>query len=31
MTMVTSNGTIKAQPSSLTANGEGFSDTWYHS
>ena len=31
ITMVTSTGTIKAQPSSLAAGGEGFTDTWYHS
>jgi hypothetical protein len=31
ITMVTSTGTIKAQPSALNPNeGEGFSDTWQH-
>ena len=31
ITMVSSTGTIKAQPSSLAAGGEGFTDTWHHS
>lgn len=31
ITMVTSAGTVKAQPSPLTAGGEGFTDTWQHS
>jgi hypothetical protein len=29
--MVTSSGTVKAQPSGLNAGGTGFSDTWNHS
>jgi hypothetical protein len=31
ITMVTSGGTVKAQPSSLGSDGESFSDTWHHS
>jgi len=31
ITMVSSTGTVKAQPSSLAAGGEGFTDTWHHS
>ena len=30
MTMVSSNGTVKAQPSPLNSGGNGFSDTWKH-
>jgi len=30
ITMVTSSGTVKAQPSSLSNGGSGFSVTWYH-
>lgn len=29
--MTTSNGTVRAQPSALTAGGSAFSDTWKHS
>ena len=29
--MTTATGTTRAQPSGLTSNGEGFSDTWEHS
>jgi hypothetical protein len=28
--MTTSSGVTRAQPSALSANGEGFSDTWHH-
>ncbi|HEY1652647.1 MAG TPA: G1 family glutamic endopeptidase [Acidimicrobiales bacterium] len=28
--MTTSSGTTRAQPSALSTNGEGFSDTWKH-
>lgn len=31
ITMVTSTGTVKAQPSALNGSGSGFSDTWHHS
>jgi hypothetical protein len=31
ITMVTSSGTVKAQPSGLNGGGNGFSDTWHHS
>lgn len=31
ITMVTSGGTVKAQPSALNGGGNGFSDTWHHS
>jgi hypothetical protein len=31
ITMVTNNGTVKAQPSALNGGGNGFSDTWHHS
>ncbi len=31
ITMVTSSGTVKAQPSALNGSGNGFSDTWHHS
>jgi hypothetical protein len=31
LTMVTSSGQIKAQPSALNNRGDGFSVTWYHS
>jgi hypothetical protein len=31
ITMVTSNGTVKAQPSALNGGGDGFSVTWHHS
>jgi hypothetical protein len=31
ITMVTSGGTVKAQPSALGSDGESFSDTWHHS
>jgi hypothetical protein len=31
ITMDTSNGTVKAQPSALNGSGNGFSDTWHHS
>jgi Peptidase A4 family len=31
ITMVTSNGTVKAQPSALNGSGNGFSVTWHHS
>ncbi|MGO8951200.1 MAG: G1 family glutamic endopeptidase [Ktedonobacterales bacterium] len=31
ITMVTSTGTVKAQPSALNSGGNGFSDTWHHS
>jgi hypothetical protein len=31
ITMVTSGGTVKAQPSSLDVTGTTFSDTWHHS
>jgi hypothetical protein len=31
ITMTTSGGTVKAQPSGLTNNGYNFSDTWHHS
>lgn len=31
ITMVTSGGTVKAQPSALNGSGNGFSDTWKHS
>jgi Peptidase A4 family len=31
ITMVTSGGTVKAQPSALNGSGNGFSDTWQHS
>lgn len=30
ITMTTSSGVTRAQPSALTSNGEGFSDTWHH-
>ncbi len=30
ITMTTSSGATRAQPSVLTSNGEGFSDTWVH-
>ncbi|HEX4175859.1 MAG TPA: G1 family glutamic endopeptidase [Acidimicrobiales bacterium] len=30
ITMTTSSGVTRAQPSALTANGTGFSDTWHH-
>jgi hypothetical protein len=30
MTMVTNSGVTKAQPTSLTSDGEGFSDKWSH-
>jgi Peptidase A4 family len=30
ITMTTSSGVTRAQPSALTTNGEGFSDTWHH-
>ncbi|HEY1446513.1 MAG TPA: G1 family glutamic endopeptidase [Acidimicrobiales bacterium] len=30
ITMTTSSGVTRAQPSALSANGEGFSDTWHH-
>ncbi len=30
ITMTTSSGVTRAQPSALTANGAGFSDTWHH-
>ena len=30
ITMATSTGVIKAQPSALTSGGAGFSVTWYH-
>ena len=31
ITMVTSGGTVKAQPSALNGSGDGFSVTWHHS
>jgi hypothetical protein len=31
ITMTTSGGTVKAQPSALNGGGNGFSDTWHHS
>jgi hypothetical protein len=31
ITMETSGGTVKAQPSGLNGSGNGFSDTWHHS
>lgn len=31
ITMTTSGGTVKAQPSALNGSGNGFSDTWHHS
>jgi hypothetical protein len=31
ITMTTSGGTVKAQPSGLNGSGNGFSDTWHHS
>jgi hypothetical protein len=31
ITMATSGGTVKAQPSALNGSGDGFSDTWHHS
>jgi hypothetical protein len=31
ITMVTSGGTVKAQPSALGSDGASFSDTWHHS
>jgi len=31
ITMATSGGTVKAQPSALNSGGNGFSDTWHHS
>ena len=31
ITMATSGGTVKAQPSALNGSGNGFSDTWHHS
>ncbi len=31
ITMTTSGGTVKAQPSALNGSGNGFSDTWKHS
>lgn len=31
ITMETSGGTVKAQPSALNGSGNGFSDTWHHS
>jgi len=31
ITMETSGGTVKAQPSALNGSGDGFSDTWHHS
>jgi hypothetical protein len=31
ITMVTSGGITKAQPSALNGSGNGFSDTWHHS
>lgn len=31
ITMKTSGGTVKAQPSALNGGGNGFSDTWHHS
>jgi hypothetical protein len=31
ITMTTSSGTVKAQPSALNGTGDGFSDTWHHS
>jgi hypothetical protein len=30
ITMTTSSGATRAQPSALTSGGEGFSDTWVH-
>ncbi len=30
ITMETSSGTVKAQPSALSPDGSSFSDTWYH-
>jgi hypothetical protein len=30
ITMTTSSGVTRALPSALSANGEGFSDTWHH-
>jgi hypothetical protein len=31
ITMVTSSGTVKAQPAALSPDGSSFSDTWQHS
>jgi hypothetical protein len=31
ITMDSSTGTVRATPSALTSNGEGFTDTWSHS
>lgn len=31
ITMDSTTGTTRAQPSALSTNGEGFSDTWHHS
>ena len=31
ITMATSGGIVKAQPSALNDGGNGFSDTWHHS
>lgn len=31
ITMVSTTGTVRAQPSALASDGEGFSDTWHHS
>jgi hypothetical protein len=31
ITMATSTGVTRAQPSALSSSGEGFSDTWHHS
>ena len=31
ITMTTATGTTRAKPSSLSATGDGFTDTWFHS